>query len=56
MRLCYLFHSLAPKGGCVIDTVKVPVATQGELVEAEDKVARDEIHQLRVSEEIETGK
>ena len=46
MRLYYLFHSLAPKGGCVIDTVKVPVATQGELVEAEDKVARDEIISL----------
>ena len=43
-------------GSCDQHCGKIQVATQGELVEAEDKVARDEIHQPRVSEEIETGK
>ena len=56
MRLCYPFHSPAPKGGGMINPGKVQAATQGELVEAEDKVAPDDIHQPRASEEIETGK
>lgn len=35
---------------------EVWMATQGELVEAEEKIAMDEISQLRASGEIGTGK